>query len=262
MIERLDVEALAGKAEPIEGASPAATLAVRLKPAGHILGSAQVVLECQGRRVVVSGDYKRAPDPTCTPFELVPCDLFVTEATFALPVFRHEPADREIGRLCDSLARNADRPHLLGVYALGKCQRMIVLLRAAGYDAPIYLHGALIALCFEGLRERRRAWGDYAGGDAPGLSLHMAPWLHRHGVPAVATDTWGVEVRPNEFDEAFQPLHQIAIPNMGLFMGEMWDLDALAEDCRADGRFEAFLVAAPIAFTGAVGAPVNPIAIK
>jgi putative mRNA 3-end processing factor len=88
-----------------------------------------------------------APDPTCAPFELVPCDVFITEATFALPVFRHEPAEREIGRLLASLALHAERPHLLGVYALGKCQRMIVLLRAAGYDAPIYLHGALIALC-------------------------------------------------------------------------------------------------------------------
>ena len=125
---------------------------LKLVPAGHILGSAQIVLECQGQRVVVSGDYKRAPDPTCAPFELVTCDLFVTEATFALPVFRHEPAEREIGRLLDSLLRNADRPHLLGVYALGKCQRMIALLRAAGYDRPIHLHGALIALC--GLYER------------------------------------------------------------------------------------------------------------
>lgn len=120
---------------------------LRLVPAGHILGSAQVVLECQGQRVVVSGDYKRAADPTCAPFELVTCDVFVTEATFALPVFRHEPAAREIDRLLASLAGNADRPHLLGVYSLGKCQRMIALLRAAGYDAPIYLHGALIALC-------------------------------------------------------------------------------------------------------------------
>ncbi|HUE46522.1 MAG TPA: ligase-associated DNA damage response exonuclease, partial [Aestuariivirgaceae bacterium] len=120
---------------------------LRLVPAGHILGSAQVVLEWQGQRVVVSGDYKRSFDPTCAPFELVTCDIFITEATFALPVFRHEPAEREIERLLASLALQPERPHLLGVYALGKCQRMIVLLRAAGYDAPIYLHGALIALC-------------------------------------------------------------------------------------------------------------------
>jgi putative mRNA 3-end processing factor len=120
---------------------------VSLKPAGHILGSCQIVLDWQGARVVISGDYKRSPDPTCRPFELVPCDLFVTEATFGLPVFRHEPAEKEAKRLIASLADNADRTHLLGVYGLGKCQRMIVLAREAGYDRPIYLHGALIGLC-------------------------------------------------------------------------------------------------------------------
>jgi putative mRNA 3-end processing factor len=119
---------------------------VRFVPAGHILGSAQIVLEHQGRRAVVSGDYKRAADPTCRPFELVTCDVFVTEATFALPVFRHEPADREARRLIESLVRNMGRTHLLGVYGLGKCQRMIALVRAAGYDRPVYLHGALVAL--------------------------------------------------------------------------------------------------------------------
>jgi putative mRNA 3-end processing factor len=119
---------------------------VRFVPAGHILGSAQIVLEYDGRRAVVSGDYKRAPDPTCRPFELVPCDVFVTEATFALPVFRHERADSEARRLIQSIARNRERTHLLGVYGLGKCQRMIALLRAEGYDAPIWLHGALVGL--------------------------------------------------------------------------------------------------------------------
>jgi putative mRNA 3-end processing factor len=118
-----------------------------LVPAGHILGSCQVVLEWQGTRVVVSGDYKRSPDPTCTPFELVRCDLFVTEATFGLPVFKHEPAEKEAARLLASLAANPERTHLLGVYGLGKCQRMIALVREAGYAAPIYLHGALVELC-------------------------------------------------------------------------------------------------------------------
>jgi putative mRNA 3-end processing factor len=119
---------------------------VRLAPAGHILGSAQVVLEHNGQRAVVSGDYKRQPDPTCEPFELVPCDLFVTEATFALPVFRHEPGASEVRRLLASLQRNPERPHLVGVYGLGKCQRLIKLCREAGYDGPIHLHGALVAV--------------------------------------------------------------------------------------------------------------------
>lgn len=116
---------------------------VTLRPAGHILGSAQVLIEHAGARVVVSGDYKRASDPTCEPFEVVSCDVFVTEATFALPVFRHPIALGEIGRLVASVAADADRAHLVGVYSLGKCQRLLMLLRAAGYDRPIYLHGAL-----------------------------------------------------------------------------------------------------------------------
>jgi putative mRNA 3-end processing factor len=119
-------------------------VAVRLVPAGHILGSAQVVLDWRGQRAVVSGDYKRSPDPTCRPFEPVACDVFVTEATFALPVFRHEPAAGEVARLLASLARNPERSHLIGAYGLGKCQRIIRLARDAGYDAPVYLHGAML----------------------------------------------------------------------------------------------------------------------
>jgi putative mRNA 3-end processing factor len=120
---------------------------VRLVPAGHVLGSAQVVIEWRGRRVVVSSDYKRAADPTCPSFEPVPCHLFVTEATFALPVFRHEDAAHEAARLLRSRDQFPERTHVVGVYALGKCQRLIALLRGAGYDQPIYLHGALIECC-------------------------------------------------------------------------------------------------------------------
>ncbi|PDP87277.1 cyclase [Glycomyces fuscus] len=111
-------------------------------------------------------------------------------------------------------------------------------------------------------RARREGWGDYAGGPAPGLSFTTAGWLHSTEIAAVATDTWGFEVRPNEFDDAFQPLHQVAIPHIGLLIGEMWDLDALAAHCAADGVHEFFLTAAPIPFTGAVGSPVNPVAVK
>lgn len=117
-----------------------------LHPAGHVLGSAQVRLEKDGAVVVVSGDYKRAADPTCAPFEPVPCDIFVTEATFGLPVFRHPNASDEIARALQALASNPDRCLLIGAYALGKAQRVVALIRAAGHKGPIYLHGAMLRL--------------------------------------------------------------------------------------------------------------------
>lgn len=116
-------------------------------PAGHVLGAAQIVIEHGSGRVVISGDFKRRADPTCPPFEVVPADTFVIEATFGLPVFRHPPDASQIARLLNSLALFPERAHLLGVYGLGKCQRIIALLRQAGYDRPIYLHGALRRLC-------------------------------------------------------------------------------------------------------------------
>jgi putative mRNA 3-end processing factor len=122
-------------------------VAVTLVPAGHVLGSAQVLIEWKGVRVVVSGDYKRSDDPTCVPFELVPCHLFITEATFALPVFQHGDARAEVAKLIKSCAQFPERAHVVGVYGLGKCQRVIALLREAGYERPIYLHGALAACC-------------------------------------------------------------------------------------------------------------------
>ena len=120
---------------------------ISFHPAGHILGSAQVRLRYAGETVVCTGDYKTAPDSTSASFELVPCDIFITEATFGLPVFRHPPAAREIEKLIKSHQSLPDRPHLIGAYALGKAQRVIKLLRDAGYDAPLYLHGAHSALC-------------------------------------------------------------------------------------------------------------------
>jgi putative mRNA 3-end processing factor len=120
---------------------------VTLVPAGHVLGSAQVVVRWKGLTMVVSGDYKRRRDPTCPAFEPVPCDVFITEATFALPVFRH-PNDRaEIQKLLASVAQFPERTHLVGAYALGKAQRVIALIREAGYERPIYIHGALQKLC-------------------------------------------------------------------------------------------------------------------
>lgn len=122
-------------------------VSIRLVPAGHVLGSAQAVIEYGGKRMVVSGDYKRRRDPTCPLFEPVPCDVFITEATFALPVFRHPDDREEIAKLLKSVAQFPERTHIIGCYALGKAQRVIKLLREAGYDKPIYLHGAMEALC-------------------------------------------------------------------------------------------------------------------
>ena len=120
---------------------------VWLRPAGHVLGSAQICMEWRGSRAVVSGDYKRSPDPTAAGFEVEPCDVFVTEATFALPVFRHPPAEAEIAKLLRSVALFPERTHVVGCYSLGKCQRLIAMLRRAGWDRPVHLHGAHVALC-------------------------------------------------------------------------------------------------------------------
>ena len=116
-------------------------------PAGHVLGSAQILLEHAGERIVVTGDYKRRPDPTCPPFEVTPCDIFITEATFGLPLFTHPPIAEEMAKLLDRLAAHPERCVLVGAYALGKAQRVIAELRAAGHHEPIYLHGALEKMC-------------------------------------------------------------------------------------------------------------------
>ncbi|WP_183204910.1 ligase-associated DNA damage response exonuclease [Brevundimonas lenta] len=116
---------------------------VSLAPAGHVLGSAQAVIRWKGVTMVVSGDYKRRRDPTCAAFEPVPCNVFISEATFGLPVFVHPPDGGEIARLVQSLRQFPERAHLVGAYALGKAQRVIRLLREAGWERPIYVHGAL-----------------------------------------------------------------------------------------------------------------------
>jgi putative mRNA 3-end processing factor len=118
-----------------------------LHPAGHVLGSAQIALEYNGTKAVISGDYKRQPDPTCAPFAPQNCDVFITEATFGLPVFQHPAIADEIAKLLASVALFPERTHVVGCYALGKCQRLIAELRKAGYFAPIYLHGAQMPVC-------------------------------------------------------------------------------------------------------------------
>ena len=120
---------------------------ITLHPAGHILGSAQISIEYRGQRVVVTGDYKTIPDSSAQAFEIIKCDLFVTEATFGLPIFQHPSPHNEINNLLKSISGQPNRTHLIGVYSLGKAQRVISLLREAGYDHPIFIHGALEKLC-------------------------------------------------------------------------------------------------------------------
>ncbi len=162
-------------------------ISVSLVPAGHILGSAQAVIDYRGSRIVVSGDYKRRPDPTCVGFEPQRCDLFITEATFGLPVFRHPPDSHEIEKLLHSVRLYPERCHLVGVYALGKCQRLIALLRAGGYDEPIYLHGALI-----GLTELYDSFGIALGPLSPCAGLTQEAFKGRIVLapPAALADRW------------------------------------------------------------------------
>jgi putative mRNA 3-end processing factor len=126
-----------GESVDLDGAT------VTFHPAGHVLGSAQIAVECNGMRIVASGDYKDTADPTCAPFELQKCDVFISEATFGLPVFRHGDAAAEIKKLLHSTELFPERAHLVGAYSLGKAQRVIALIRQTGYDKPIYLHGAM-----------------------------------------------------------------------------------------------------------------------
>jgi putative mRNA 3-end processing factor len=162
-------------------------VAVTLVPAGHVLGSAQAVIDYRVSRVVISGDYKRRPDPTCAPFEPQRCDLFITEATFGLPVFRHPPDRHEIDRLLHSLRLYPERCQLVGVYALGKCQRVLALLRAAGYDEPVFLHGALI-----GLTELYRGLGIELGPVLPATGVERDTFKGRIVLapPAALADRW------------------------------------------------------------------------
>jgi len=162
---------------------------VSLVPAGHVLGSAQAVVRWKGMTIVVSGDYKRRRDPTCARFEPVPCDVFVTEATFGLPVFRHPDDAGEIAALLKSVEQFPERVHIVGAYALGKAQRVIALLREAGWDRTIHVHGAMDRLnrLYEAqgvnlgplapaTTERGKA-GDFAGG------IIVAP-------PSALADRW------------------------------------------------------------------------
>jgi putative mRNA 3-end processing factor len=181
---------------------------VTLVPAGHVLGSAQAVVRWKGLTMVVSGDYKRRRDPTCLPFEPVPCDVFITEATFGLPVFRHPDDAGEVARLLRSVAQFPERSHLVGAYALGKAQRVIRLLREGGWDGTVYAHGALDRL--NALYERHgidlgpiapatvasRGKQDFAGAIVIGPPSALADrWGRRFPDPVLAFASGWMQVR-------------------------------------------------------------------
>jgi len=233
---------------------------VRLVPAGHVLGSAQVVLDWKGSRAVVSGDYKRRRDPTCAPFEPVPCDVFVTEATFGLPVFRHPPDGEEIDKLLHLQRLYPERCLLVGAYSLGKAQRVLALIRAAGHDDPIYLHGAIAAMC--GLYE---SFGQRFGDVRPALGaskdelkgrIIIAPpgntadlWARKLPDPVVAMASgwmrvkqrakqWGVELPlvisdHADWDELTQTMDDVAAPEIWVTHGAE---EALIRQASLTGR--------------------------
>jgi len=212
--QTLDIMALrygadfAQSTQVAEGTSRIGGVEVSFHPAGHVLGSAQICIAGQGGRVVVTGDYTRTPNAACAPWEPVPCDILVTEATFALPVFRHPDPQDEIAKLLASVAAFPDRAHLVGAYALGKAQRVIMLLRAAGYDAPIYIHGALQKLCDYHIAQgialgdlrpatvARGKKGDFAGAIilAP-PSAFAATWAQRFPDPVICFASGWMMVR-------------------------------------------------------------------
>ncbi|GAA1864216.1 cyclase family protein [Pseudonocardia ailaonensis] len=129
-------------------------------------------------------------------------------------------------------------------------------VRVGKGDFVLVRTGAMAAVRAKG------TWGDYSAGDAPGLNLDSTHWVCENEIAGLATDTWGMEVRPNEITEIFQPLHVVLLVNVGLMVGEIFDLEKLADDCAGDGVYEFLFVAGPLPFTGAVGSPLNPLAIK
>ncbi|MGV8950993.1 MAG: ligase-associated DNA damage response exonuclease [Cypionkella sp.] len=198
-----------GQQQPAQGAQQLGEVSVAFHPAGHVLGSAQIALtHPRHGTTVISGDYSRVANPACAAFDPVPCDTFVTEATFALPVFHHPDPAAEIARLLASVAAFPDRAHLIGAYALGKAQRLIMLLRLAGWDAPIYIHGALEKLCAYHIAQgvplgdlraataQRGQKADFAGQIilAP-PSAFAATWAQRFPDPVICFASGWMQVR-------------------------------------------------------------------
>ncbi|HEY6254300.1 MAG TPA: ligase-associated DNA damage response exonuclease [Xanthobacteraceae bacterium] len=216
---------------------------VTLHPAGHVLGSAQVAVSHDGLRIVASGDYKDVADPTCAPFEPVACDVFITEATFGLPVFRHGNPDGEIAKLLRSVALFPERAHLVGAYSLGKAQRVIALIRKGGYAPPIYLHGALASItryyqdCGIALGELRAA-RDADKAQLAGAIVLCPPsalnelWSRRFPDPVTAFASGWMRVRARARQRG------IALP---LVISDHADWDGLTATIAATGAAEVWV---------------------
>jgi putative mRNA 3-end processing factor len=216
---------------------------VTFHPAGHVLGSSQIEIEYGGLKAVASGDYKQVPDPTCAVFELVRCDVFITEATFGLPVFRHGEPDHEIARLLQSVALFPNRAHLIGVYSLGKAQHVIALIREAGYQEPIYLHGALESIThyYEsrgivlGNLQPVRSAGKGALAGAVVLCLPSAlrePWSRRFADPVRAFASGWMRVRARARQRGIE---------LPLVISDHADWDGLTSTITATGASEVWV---------------------
>lgn len=255
-------EDFAGQRQAAEGPLRLGQVEVSLHPAGHVLGSAQIAVTAGAQRIVVSGDYARVPTPTCAAFEPVPCDIFVTEATFALPVFHHPPPDAEIAKLLASVAAFPDRAHLIGAYALGKAQRVIAALRQGGWHAPIHIHGALQRLCdyhiAQGIdlgdlrpaTEGRGKKAEFAGAIviAP-PSAFASTWAQRFPDPVICFASGWMQVRARARQRGVElPLvisdhvdwPQLTATIAEVNPGEVWIThgreDALMRWCEMEGR--------------------------
>jgi putative mRNA 3-end processing factor len=235
----------AGRTQAVRYGEPLAIdgVTVSFHPAGHVLGSAQIKVERKGLRVVASGDYKDRPDPTCARFELVPCDVFITEATFGLPVFRHHDAEGEIDKLLHSVALFPERAHLVGAYSLGKAQRVMAMLRGRGYGKPIYIHGALEKIT-RYYQERGVALGEIApvrGADKSQLAgaVTIAPpsaigdlWSRRFPDPVAAFASGWMRVRARARQRG------ISLP---LVISDHADWDGLTATIAATGCAEVWV---------------------
>ena len=190
---------------------------VSFHSAGHVLGSAQIRIEAAGEVWVISGDYKRDPDPSCAPFEVVPCDVFISEATFALPIYRWDPIDQVMDSLLSWWDANAaaGRASVLFCYALGKAQRVLAEL-GQRTDRPVFVHGAIDALLDVYRREGislaptipvgpRRKGESFAGELilAP-PSASGSPWLRRFGDASTAFASGWMRVRGNRRRRGFE----------------------------------------------------------